>query len=162
MANNPLQTDSYFQSLRMAHAAQLIGLIALLAVVRFIFLDEEVIEAAVVNSLLIQYTPVAITTLGVLTGLFLYKRRVKRAQKAPNLTAKLSQYRGACLARWTAITASAILTIFWFMVYADKFFMAIALINMALLAFARPAPSRAANSLNLSPEEQEIIEEPGF
>lgn len=162
MANNPLQSDSYFQSLRMVHAVQLIGLIGLLAVVRFFLLSDEMIATAVINSPFLLYTPVAIAVLGILAGVLLFRRRVKRARTAPNLTAKLSQYRGACLVRWTGITAPAILAIFWFLLYPDKFFMAIALVNMALLAFARPSPDRAVKNLKLSPEDQKTVEEPGF
>lgn len=162
MANNPFQSDSYFQSLRMAHAAQLIGLMALLAVVRFILLNDEVIAATVINEPFLLYTPVAFTLLGLLAGTLLFRLRVKRAQKALNLTAKLSQYRGACLVRWAAISAPAILATFWFLIYPDKFFMAIALVNMALLAFARPSPNGAIKNLKLNDEEREIVEQPGF
>ena len=161
MADKPT-SGSYFQSLRYVHAGQLLALIVLLALVRFVFLNDATIDAASVNDIFILYTPGVVMLLGILIGEMLFQKRVKSARNAPSLSAKLTQFRAASIIRWAALVGPSLFAIVWFMIYADKFFMAIALVGMALLAFARPSVEKTGRNLRLDDAEQRKIEEPGF
>lgn len=150
---------SYFQSLRLIHAALLVALIAFLAVVRFVVLDSATVDAAQVDDPVLRFTPTVVLLLGILAGEFFFQRRVKEAREAPTLAGKLTVFRGASIVRWVALSAPALFALIWFMLFADKFFMAIGLVGMALLAFSRPSVARTGRSLQLSEGDEQHLDE---
>lgn len=153
---------SYFQSLRLIHASILGGSILVLAVVRFLLIEPDDLATAAIDDPLILYLPAAVMLIGVLFGEFMFRRQVKEARPLPELIDKLNTYRAACIVRWAALEGPVLFSIVFFMLYADKYFMAIALVGMALLAFARPTPQKAAQNLQLSEEEKDRVTEQGF
>lgn len=155
-------SGSYFQSLRIVHAFLLGGTIVFLALVRFVLLDSDSIDTAAVVDPMLLYAPAVVMLLGVLFGEFMFQRQLKEGRVQNELIDKLNAYRAACIVRWASIEGTVLFAIVWFLLYADKYFMAIALVGMALLAFARPTPQKAAQHLQLSEEEKETIMEQGF
>lgn len=153
---------SYFQSLRIIHASILGGSILFLAVVRFLLIEPDDLATAAIDDPLILYLPAAVMLIGVLLGEFLFRRQVKDARPLPELIDKLNAYRAACIVRWAAIEGPVLLATIFFMLYADKYFMAIALVGMALMAFARPTPEKAVQNLQLNEEEKERVMERGL
>lgn len=155
-------SNSYFQSLRLIHAAILGGALVFLALVRFVLLDSEVIDAASVDDPVLLYTPAVVMLLGILFGEFMFQRQIKEARELASLVDKLNGYRAACVMRWASFEAPVLFSIVWFLLYADRYFMAIALVGMALLAFSRPIPQKAAQHLQLNDEDREKITGKGF
>lgn len=158
----PEVRTSFFQPLRVIHGALLVGCLAMLAVVRFLLLDGAEIDSAEITDPLIRFTPVVVLIIGVLAGSLLFQQQIKAAVSMDKLIDKLNAYRAACIVRWAALEAPALLSTIWFLIYADKFFMAIALVSMALLAFARPNPAKAAQQLQLNEEETNEITRVGY
>lgn len=155
-------SSSYFQSLRILHAAMLGGALLFLAVVRFVLLNSEIIDAASVDDPLLLYTPAVVMLLGILFGEFMFQRQIKEARNLPSLVDKLNAYRAASIVRWASMEGPVLFATVWFFLYADKYFMAIALVGMALLAFSRPIPQKTVQHLMLSEEESEKITSKGF
>lgn len=154
--------SSYFQTLRIIHGALLMGTILFLALVRFVFLHESEIDAASVDDPLLFALPAGLLAVGVFGGWWFFNNTLKVARQAPNLTQKLTHYQGGLIIRWASLEAPILFATIWFMLYADKSFMAIALVGMALLAIARPRPDAAARDLQLSDEDKQTISEHGF
>lgn len=154
--------NSFFQPLRIIHGALLLGCLAMLAVVRFVMLSSAEIDSAEVTDPLIRFTPVVVLIIGVLAGSLLFQQQIKAAVTMDKLIDKLNAYRAASIVRWAALEAPALLSTVWFLIYADKFFMALALVSMALLAFARPNPAKAAKQLQLNEEETNEITRAGY
>lgn len=153
---------SYFQSLRIIHAFILGGAILFLAFVRFLGIDPDDLATAAIEDPVILYLPAAFMLLGVLFGEFMFRRQTKEASQHPELIDKLNAFRTACIMRWASMEGPVLLAIVFFLLYADKYFMAIALVGMALMAFARPTPQQAVKNLNLNEEEKEQLLERGF
>lgn len=148
---------SYFQSLRVIHAAMLGATILFLAVVRFLVIDPDELATAAIDDPLLLYLPGVVMLIGILFGEYLYRRQLKEARPLPELIDKLNAYRGACIVRWASLEGPVLLAIVFFTLYADKYFMAIALVGMALMAFARPTPQKAVQVLQLSKEEKDRV-----
>ncbi len=155
-------SGSYFQSLRIVHASLLGGTILILAIVRFLIINPDELATAAIDDPILLYAPAVVMVLGVLFGEFMFQRQLKEGRQQNQLIDKLNAYRAACIVRWASIEGTVLFAIVWFLLYADKYFMAIALVGMALLAFARPTPQKAAQHLQLSDEERETIMEQGF
>lgn len=155
-------SGSYFQPLRIVHASILGVALLFLAIVRFVLLDSAAIETASVEDHFTLYTPVVVMLIGVVVSEWLFRMRLKNAREAPQLTEKLNEYRGASIIRWALLEAPTLFAIVWFMLYTDRYFMAIALVGMALIAFSRPTPGKTAQHLHLNDTERDVISEPGF
>ncbi len=155
-------TTQYFQPLRMIHASILGGSLLFLGIVRFALLDSATIDNAILEDDYLLYVPVGVMLAGIVFSEWLFQQRVKKAREFPELVDKLNEYRVACIIRWAILEGATFFAIIWFLLYYDRYFMAIALVGMALLAFSRPTPEKTAKNLRLNAAEHATITEPGY
>jgi len=140
------------------HGMMLLLMIAFLGIVRFVVLDNATIENGKTDvQLLIYLTPAALVAC-LLLGWLLFRNRVKESENR-DLISRLDSYRAALIIRWALLEAPVLLSIVLFLIYADKYFMGVALVGMALFAFLRPAPEKCVGHLNLNEADSRAIAE---
>lgn len=156
------QSSSFFQPLRIVHAAILGASLLFLGIVRFVLLDAQTIDGAVIEEDYLLYVPAAVMLAGIVLSEWLFQLRVKKAREFPELAGKLNEYRSACIIRWALLEGATFFAIVWFVLHYDRYFMAMALVGMALIAFSRPTPEKTAKNLHLNETEREIISQHGY
>lgn len=148
----------YFTTLRILHAALLLGMIVFFLVIRFVLLSSEVIDNAIVSDAFLLYIPPIVIAIGILSGWLLFKKQLKQSE-GKILTLKLMDYRAALIVRWALLEGSVLLALIMFLIYADRYFMGVALVGMAAFTFLRPDPKKAITHLNLNEEDATIIQD---
>jgi len=148
----------FFHQLRIMHGMMLLGMIAFLGIVRFIILDNAEIENAKTEEQWLLYLSAAALVAGLFSGWVVFKNRIKESENI-DLNTRLGNYRAALIVRWALLEAPVLFAIALFLIYADKYFMGVALVGMALFAFLRPAPEKCVVHLNLNEADARAINE---
>lgn len=151
----------YFTKLRIVHAAMLLGMIALFLIIRFVLLNNEIINNASVTDLFLLYIPPIILAVAILAGWLHFKSRLKQSEEKI-LNLKLMDYRAALIVRWAMLEGAVLFSLVMFLIYADRYFMGVALIGMAAFTFLRPDSGKAVTHLNLNNEDAKTIQDRDF
>jgi hypothetical protein len=151
----------YFTTLRILHAAMLLGMIVFFLIIRFALLTSDIIDNAMVTDTFLLYIPPIIIGVGILAGWMLFKNQLKQSEDKI-LTLKLMDYRAALIIRWALLEGAVLIALVLFLIYADRYFMGVALVGMAAFTFLRPDPRKAVTHLNLSDEDAKTIQDRNF
>ncbi len=147
----------FFHPLRIIHAAILGGALLVLGVVRFAFLQPTDIDQAAFPDHFTLYLPIGVMVGGIALSEIIFKRMIQPAAAEDSLTKKLEGYRTACIVRWAILEVPILFSSIWLLMYHHRYFMGIALIGMAMLAFSRPIPLKAAQHLKLDEAEKKSV-----
>jgi hypothetical protein len=151
----------YFTSLRIIHAALLLGMIVFFLIIRFVLLTSDIIDKSTVTDIFLLYIPPILLAVAILAGWLLFKSQLKQSE-GKILTLKLMDYRAALIVRWALLEGAVLFSLIMFLIYADRYFMGVALVGMAAFTFLRPDPRKAVTHLNLNEEDAKIIQERSF
>jgi hypothetical protein len=151
----------YFTTLRIVHAALLLGMIAFFLFIRFMVLSSDQIDNSTVTDMFLLYLPPILLGVGILSGWLVFKNRLKETE-GKMLSEKLMDYRAALIIRWALVEAAVLFALCMFLIYADRYFMGVALVGMAAFTFLRPDPRKAVTHLKLNEEDAAAIQDRNF
>lgn len=151
----------YFTNLRIIHAMLLLGMITFFLIIRFVILNSEIIDNSTVTDELLLYLPPIFLGIGILSGWLFFKNLIKKSE-GKMLMIRLMDYRAALIVRWAIVEAAVLFALIMFLVYADRYFMGVALVGMAAFTFLRPDPGKAVTHLNLNEEDATAIQDRNF
>jgi len=101
---------------------------------------------------------VVIAAASVFAGFSISKLKLRSIVAESSIEEKLSAYRAALILRWAMIEGPCLFGLVIFVLSGANMAMAISLVLMCLLALNRPTKWRLIGDLQLSPEEQKLLD----
>jgi len=144
-----------FKAMKILHAALCIGVIVILAVMRYLVKQDT--ASALQDNQVFQIAGAAIGFIGVLGSRFLFFNKTRVALNTPSLTEKINIYRAALIIQMALLEGGAIInSIFYFLTKNDlHFFIALGL--LLFMIFGRPTRTMASMLLFNNMEDKQQI-----
>ncbi len=152
----------YFRSITIIHIALVFGLLLFCGVTFFLIDRGQNPETDQDLSSTLQLIIPIIAVAGVLASSILSRSKIKSIKSLNELNQKLQQYRSALILKFALLEAPAILCIVGYLLTANLFYLGFGLAIIFAMAIQFPTKEKAIKELELSPEEQQQMEDTDF
>jgi hypothetical protein len=149
-------SGSYFKSIKVVHAALVIGVVLFLLITVVLDLngfasgDEEIRMALLLVASVFTFG-------GVFAGNYIFKKRISIIREKTNLREKMDDYRSALIVKWALIEGPAFLAVVAFMLTGDLIFFGIGVLLVIVFLVYTPSRNKFIKDLSLSPNEVQVI-----
>lgn len=152
--NNQQTVGTAFKTISIFHIAMCVGLIAIVAVFRFIVKQDN--TASTPNQTM-EIIGIAVGFIGIISARLLFFKQVKTAHTVSALKDKIAIFRNAFIIQMAILEAAALLNaVLYFITKNDMhFFIAVGII--LLMIVRRPTRAMAGMTLFTSMEDKQVI-----
>ena len=159
--NTKRQTSrEYFQMLRIMYYALIAGQMFFGLIALYLNMADPVDSGEnELRDILIYLVPLFVI-FGLIAGNFLYRSRLQVCRKKSDLIEKMSDYRSALILRYAFLEGPSLFSIIAYLLTGDFLFMGMAIFMIGLFITIPPTRSKAVFDLELSPEDQQFINNP--
>lgn len=146
----------YLKALQILYFALLAG--SFIFIIVFYFLPQDKENLLPQDGLAIRI-PILVFIL-LASAFFLGRNRIEAARNQNTLQEKMVAYRAAVIIRWALLEGSVLLASVFFFLSRNLLLLTVALIGWAVLAIFYPSRDRIITDLDLSTEEQSVLDDP--
>jgi hypothetical protein len=152
-------TANWYTSLKILFIALLVGQVLMCGVVYFIAPPTGNPNFAASD--LVKYAPILMLLLDA-AGFFLGKNRTEAAAQIADVPRKFAAYRAAQLIKFGLTEGATMVAVILYFASGDLKMLALALVNIGVFATFFPAKNKIVNDLQLSSQEQALLDDPNF
>lgn len=154
----PQNFSQYFRALQILFFALLIGQISVVIVLYIVHTPVESEGVQDDKTFMLILT----VALALLSGFafFMNRKKLESARAQTTLKEKLADYRSACIIKWAPLEGGALISAVLFFVTGNVFFLSFAATMIAFFATQFPSRQRLINELDLTANEQMILDDP--
>ncbi|HOY06472.1 MAG TPA: hypothetical protein PLO67_13770 [Saprospiraceae bacterium] len=149
--------SQYFRSLQILFSALLVGQIVVMVIIYNI--QEPPAGDMAFKNTVAKWLPLLLIVQAGL-AFFLNRTKLETARSKSTIEEKLEDYRIASVLKWALLEGGTLISIVLFFVWGPVLFFYYAIIMAALFATQFPSRQRLINELDISANEQMILDDP--
>ncbi|MCC6281508.1 MAG: hypothetical protein IT262_12965 [Saprospiraceae bacterium] len=154
----PQNFAQYFRTLLILFSALLFGQVAVVAIFYFI-IKPPVNEQVLPYDTVVQVLPVVLLLLAGL-AFFFNRKKLEAARAQSDIKGKLADYRAASILKWGPVESGTLISAVLFFLTGKILFVYYAVAMIALFATQFPSRQRLISELDLSVNDQMILDDP--
>lgn len=152
-------TANWYTGLKILFIALLSGQILVCVMVYFV--AQPTGNPNFAASDLVKYAPILMLLLDAV-GFFLGKNRTAAAAQLADIPKKFAAYRVAQVIKYGLTEGATMVAVILYFASGDLKMLALALVNIGVFATYFPAKAKIVNDLQLSSQEQALLDDPNF
>lgn len=160
MEEQKVTSALYFRSLTVTYAAMFLAPVITAVVMISLRSNVERVATGAMSTTPLLYAVMAVGLSSIAMSFVLFNTLVAKAAEKPTLSEKLRGYQSASIVRFGLLEAPAIFATVAFYLTGAYWFLAASAIVLALLVTIAPSRQRVGESLRLSHEETQLLDDP--
>lgn len=152
-------TANWYNGLKILFIALLAGQVLVCGMVYFVAQPAGNPDFAASD--LVKYAPILVLLLDA-AGFFLGKNRTAAAAQIADAPQKFAAYRAAQVFKYGLTEGATMVAVILYFASGDLKMLALALVNIGVFATYFPAKAKIINDLQLSSQEQALLDDPNF